>query len=370
MDFSALLPREHHGVFAWLGRHDWVKVVQPSPDQYFLHPSLPEGVLKLSKKDQQTLGFMLADSDNDALMTLWHFALSKCLAGGPKIFEPSISQCRFLEDVDLDIGTEDYCQPYDAMVVRFPKEYVRGVCDKHGLRGISRNVVCYRGAQTDGRRYLYMGSQITTRVAPQIVPVRIPGLGAGSLLTPPLRAPQILAHLIPSDDLTIEDYIHKKLEQGPALTDAEEKVSAEVHRMAMNCCMLLMEYKSSVHAYPWDRAAWDRNRAKKDPMHQLLAIGDFEKISLCQTGLAEEPDEWDADDYLPLDPTERQIYVPRGTHRSPRPHWRKKHWHPVWCGPGRTIRRAKLFRKTFVRKAHFRGGLPQPEATTKGRNAV
>ncbi len=51
------------------------------------------------------------------------FALSKWLEYGPKIFRPTLEQCRAMEQVEANVELEHYAQPYSALLIDLPKGY-------------------------------------------------------------------------------------------------------------------------------------------------------------------------------------------------------------------------------------------------------
>ena len=72
--------------------------------------------------------------------------------------------------------------------------------------------------------------------------------------------------------------------------------------------------------------------------------------------ISEESTEYKPVTWLGSDYTRRIVYLNKndndsieiGKRRSPRPHWRKGHWHTVLQAPGRKLKRLKWFRPCFV----------------------
>ena len=72
--------------------------------------------------------------------------------------------------------------------------------------------------------------------------------------------------------------------------------------------------------------------------------------------LSEESTEYKPVTWLGSDYIRRIVYLDKndndpieiGKRRSPRPHWRKGHWHTVLQSPGRKQKRLKWFRPCYV----------------------
>jgi hypothetical protein len=51
--------------------------------------------------------------------------MSRTLAQGPQVFAFDTRTCEALENFDLSVGTDEYLQPFPAVVIELPADYMR-----------------------------------------------------------------------------------------------------------------------------------------------------------------------------------------------------------------------------------------------------
>ena len=127
-----LLPHEWIDPLTRLGKNDWITVeAHPAKDcvvttvnwehcgPLMNHPLLI-GVAESLHRDNHYEGLEM-------------FAYSKLLAGGPKLIQPTLEQCRALLHVDANIPFSDYEQPFPTLLVEFPTAFRNSLTKEYGV---------------------------------------------------------------------------------------------------------------------------------------------------------------------------------------------------------------------------------------------
>jgi len=113
-----------------LGRHDWLKwqpvTTNPQIKKKQLcvpnDPDLLEYPVFLLRLQ------FLADTEDASLYGL--FVLSKTLANGPKVLQPTTGQCEALMNVDVNVSHADYEQPFPSIIVELPADFRRSMTER------------------------------------------------------------------------------------------------------------------------------------------------------------------------------------------------------------------------------------------------
>jgi hypothetical protein len=323
MDFTALVPRPVHSTLAWLGKLDWITIT-PTPE-FGVRLCMDEKLLRrqVGVERHWPLLQRLFSRQETALQLL---PLSKCLALGPKLFRPTKEQCEALAQTAVTIPFEDYRQPYPAVVIEFPEDYRRQVEEQFKINSSPRFVVAHHDEGRSGAVAVYAYWQ--------------PDAGRGSIGTVMCPRPEYRV---------IEDALTRSL-IAPGDDAADFAVAELVERLALNFCLMLthLGVKQIGHLDP-AQARKHRKLARSKYTEErergeLLALGDFTLLDFKQHvrlhEVEERPGEWKG-----------------GTHRTPKPHWRRGHWKRQPFGVGRSQRRLVFVKPVFVNLRQYRGDL-------------
>ncbi len=343
MDMTAFLPRELHKPLAWLGnlRPDWIIPHWNAEWNCLFSIEVPPWTASsgLTLAEHQAILQIGNLCSMDLISLYWFHALARSLAEGPKIFEPTLKQCRMMGDTEVKIPSVDpecpdgaYAQPYDAMLFKFPREYVAELGQKYGYDKFPQYAICYHDPD---HKYIVCGGNYGEDLICSFVPP-----------DPTKTIEEVMCHPLPTSHAAV-------------LSEPERKVSQHLQRLCINACLLLMEYKTVKR--PLDPKAWEKNRKGKDERNKLLALGNLEKIDFAQEFIV--PD----DDILP--DAGHRVGGEHG-HNSPTPHWRKRHWRPVAHGVGRLLRRRTLIHRVYVNKHLLTVDPSVTSVTFKGKSKI
>jgi hypothetical protein len=323
MDFTALVPRQAHSALAWLGKLDWITITPG--------PGYRTGFRVLFDRLHRQVGFerhwpVLQPVLSGETRPIELLPLSKCLAFGPKLLRPSEEQCEALARTELSIPFADYRQPFPAVVIEFPEGYRRQVEERYEVGRSPRFVVAYHDEGRSG------------------------ALIVSAHWHPPHDCGSIGTVMCPRPEYEfIEDALVRRV-IAPDDDPADFAVAELVERLALNFCLMLthLGVRQVGHLNPAEakrhrklaRSKYTEERERGE----LLSLGDFSVLDFPQHvrlhEVEERPGEWKG-----------------GTHRTPRPHWRRGHWKRQPFGVGRSQRRLVFVKPVFVNLRHYRGDL-------------
>lgn len=267
----------------------------------------------------------------DGVHLTWLDCLSKFAAHGPKMFRPTFEQCEAMEQVEINLPIRDYAQPYPAMLIEFPTEYVDLIAKRYEFNKQAPRYLMVR--LYDEPRAIFTGATFNA---------------TGEDLTYFFQERQEFP--------TIEHALRTHVAQ----EEAEERLSETMSRVALNLMLLLCNHPTYVQASNPGYLEKVRNWQRKNPKESnevemkthLYYIGLQQEIVVRRP--ARQEDEGEEGETGP------------GSHASPHPHWRKGHWRNQACGPRMVERKRVLIKPCFVRGNNFRGDLGETSATYRG----
>src|SRR6516162_1568618 len=133
-------------VLRWLGKRNWVHVEMVDEHSYQtrLLPVKNDGTLD---DDQwfavckflaflDTIAHEMGKSGAIAFLE-WQ-SISKVVAGGRKVFRPSVAQCEAMSHTDIRLKVVDYQQPFEAVLIDLPPEFVECQRQKYPDRAMPK----------------------------------------------------------------------------------------------------------------------------------------------------------------------------------------------------------------------------------------
>ena len=236
------------------------------------------------------------------LCGMW--ATSIWLADGPKVFRPTLDQCRALEHVEVRLHFEDYAQPYPALLVELPES---------GDYAPFTSVICFQSENM----LIY---KLHSRESVDDITTTIGRYQNRGLIEESLRRYE-------EDCLPL---------QGPA---------TRALRVAANSCLALVSHEiASGYLFPKEvendqrlaREPTERGERARQrlPLHTVLVAFQREVVLHKTEG-----------GHSPGDPTGREVGC----------HWRRGHYAMQPHGPGNSLRKRILRLPVLVREDKFFG---------------
>lgn len=245
MDFGIFEDRAKLQALTWLGKREWIaykdhperRAVSAEPRNFVYNPRqgavIPEGSVVVSKKEMEAypedhwtmVNEIVRALHYDMVATFWFDTLSKSLAGGPKLFRPTVEQCVALEHTSATFPFDMYRQPYPVIILEIPEGYRDHLKEKYGVTGTPSHVLVNHNEKDN---YIVVSSFVTRE--------------------------NIIMHLTPkrTEYETIEDSITKNRDRrkehittGPASLvippsdEAEFDAAENVQRLGMNFAMMM-----------------------------------------------------------------------------------------------------------------------------------
>lgn len=367
MDFSIFEDRANLPVLTWLGKKDWTiykdiperRAVSAKPRQFVFVPKqgdpVPEGAIVVPRKEMEQfpddhwkiVKSLLGALDYDVVATFWYDTLSKSLAGGPKLFRPTVEQCVALENTAATFPFDMYRQPYPVIILEIPEGY---------------------------RAYLQEKYKVATKDTPSHVLVHHNDKHNYIAVNAFVSMDNIITHLTPmrAEYETIEDSITKNrnrrkehlagVKNGdltlPPVSEAEFDAAENVQRLAINFAMMmtLLGVKNTGVVNPTEYRRWQQEahavRRGGIPTHRAVEAKANLTAAMYLLQFEQKIDFYDeieeaveVSDAVELD----------RLHKSPRTHWRKGHWAKQPYGPERKLRKAIFRKPIMVRFKYFIG---------------
>lgn len=234
---------------------------------------------------------------------LW--ATSMWLIDGPKVFRPTVIQCRAMEQVEVRLNFEDYAQPYPALLVDLPED---GKYDPflYVLAFKSENTLVFNLISRENL------NDITTTIS----------------------------------GWHTHCAIEESLQKFDRDCESTHESASRALRVAANSCLALTNHETATgFLFPQEverdrRFAAEKTergeRAKERlPLHAMLVA--FKQTVILHKTIGEATDEHD--------PTDREVNS----------HWRRGHWARQPYGPNHSLRKLILRPPVLVRADKFLG---------------
>lgn len=323
-DMTFFVPRELHLPLAALGSAPWYHCAPPTRVGDRMRASF-----RLDRRAIADRGGPVIERIIDAIKDSGGFqdsvdilelgALSRCLAGGPKLLTLDADICEALRDIEVRVSLDDYRQPYDNMIVKLDAGWAERVA-----------------AQAPGAAALPVLLLDHDRHNGILTTMAVPAHGRR------VGGDSVTLCVMAEAGHVIEDTIDR-----PTIVDGPDDryggASRTFERIAINAAMLATYagVKGAGWLDPQGHARHER-LARRGARGRKLLVGDVAKMVFDQqvkldfvVRVRDRPDRGD------------------GTHRSPYPHNRKRHWCMQPHGPGHKLRKLILRRGSFVRLDAF-----------------
>lgn len=373
MDFTTFDRKENLNVLSWLGKRDWTvhkdyperlaiaarpKPFLFAPNQQQLTTAQNAIIVSRGEMDRHQpqhwhiLREMLRILEFDVIGTFWYLALSKSLAGGPKLFRPTTEQCVALENTAASFPFDMYKQPYPVIIIEIPEGYRAHLKERYNVQETPSHVIVHHD---DKNNFISVSAFLNQQ--------------------------NINVQLTVKRDIyaTIEDSItknrdrrldHLVADEGrvavPAESEADFDAAENVQRLAVNFAMMmtLLGVKPPVALNAADMKRWKQEatatRRGGIPTHRAVEA---------QANLAAAMYLIQFDQQIQFyDEIEERVVVGDAVEmeqlkKSPRTHWRRGHWAQQPCGPMRAQRKAIFRKPILVRAQYFLGDVKNTSVT-------
>lgn len=349
MDFTLFIHREAIPALSWLGRKDWLefgfspafaarqiwtrpKNLEISPEERKKHsPSLWKQVEHLTKL-----------AGEDVVNSFLLLALSRSIAGGPKVFQPTVEDCEALENTACTMAFEDYKQPFPVVIIELPKEY--------------RQKLAKMWNQPKGP------SHVIVHHEPEKGFITVNAF---------FDRGNIISHITPArpEYKTIEDAITYNQDK-PEVRGAGDdfKVAELAQRLAVNFCMVMV-LLGVRQTGPLDPDAYNKAKKmsrRKDRHHrelgQKLVNSAMFKVEFIEQKIKLFEEEF-------IEPRKQDEKTSTDiVHASPKPHWRRGHYRQQPCGHQFTLRKLVFIKPILVMAGLFGGDMKNTQVTYKLTN--
>jgi hypothetical protein len=279
-----------------------------------------------------------------ATACLAQYNVGRALAEGPKVFSFDALTCEALENLELNLSTTEYHQPFSSVVIELPADYSRKRVVPFPAGESGPDFVIVRHEKDLG--YVL----ITMHTSSRMETARI------LRLDPELTLEKVC--LREDSDAVIAIRSSDEFRQRAALRDT-------LTRLALNVCLMATAYgtKCSGAANPSHLARLKRHaeKARKRGPEQ------YEKAQMQVQAM---PYRYSFAQQVTLFHEEQAARHHEGDGSSGcthAPHWRRGHWRNAPCGPGRQARRRVMIPSVLVNDHLFLGPLSDTLATFRVR---
>ena len=333
MDFTLFAPNEAIPALTWLGKRDWLDFgCSDSFDKRAIWTRIKQLEVSAECNNEvwnqvERIGKLAC---KDIVYSFYLLALSRSIANGPKIFQPTYEDCIALENTACTMSFEDYNQPYPVVIIELPKEYKKRLAQVWRISEGPSYIIAYHDEQ---KRFINMNTFF--------------------------NFDNVLTYLAPArkEYKSIENCIISNQESN---FDNEFKVAELTQRLAINFCMV-MSLLGVRQIGPMDASAYEKAKKlikRKDKYHRSLGqktldstcykIEFIQKINLFEEEFI-QPRQHSSD--------------PTTTHASPKPHWRRGHYRQQPCGIKLSERKLVFIKPVLVRSNLFSGDIKNTEVT-------
>lgn len=281
-----------------------------------------EGVISVKKDaSSQLCNMLLASAEEGGVSSLTElFVASQIVGCGPKIFRPKYEECLVFEQINLNLPVTEFVQPFATFIVEFPENYYKSLevdCPQKELANTHSPVVvvshfdqnilslvCYFTSKLSIVRLLWQKEEATVL-----------------------------------EDMMNEPFIFNK---SMSVTEEEWKTTNRVFRVALNCCMLLMQLGC--------KTIGPENQSYYDRCKRHVKINKGEKLQKAKLELKKIPFIYDFEQHIKLFSEQKEYHESEATGRIMVPHWRRGHYVNQPYGPGNSLRKKILIKPIFVNK--------------------
>jgi len=360
MDFSIFDRQEHMTALTWLGRKPWLsykdfpeqRSISAKPKRIYFKPSKPveEGSIVVGEKEFNrhpaemwtVLREIINVLNSDIIGTLWYDTLAKALAGGPKIFRPTLEQCEALQHAEAQYSFKDYHQPFPVIILEIPKTYKELLQTKYDIQ--------------DSPQYVLVNHDEKNRFI---------------TVSAFYNHGNIITHITPDREeyKTIENSLTQNRDRRQILSKEMEKefdAAENVQRLGINFAMMMSLYSVKVMG-PLDPSGYKQWEKEAKARH---GNGEFtNQAKKAQAKLAAALHLIQFNQQVSFyDEIEEQIEIAQGVdieklHKSPRSHWRRGHFAMQACGIGRKERKMIFRKPLLVRAKYFFGDIKDASVT-------
>ena len=282
-------------------------------------------------------------SETGTALLLESYLFSKLAVDGIKLFKPTVEVLAPLEYMDMNLGFEDYVQPFDLMVIDFPLDYSE------------------RRNTSMGIQYPEIPSGMHKPVSMIMYHERGKGLIIGALMFDSDIAIKI-AIIDEGDGMSIHDrmMLRKKstFKDSINITDDEREMLNDATLLCMNYCLLLDEVGV--------RKVGVRNQKHLERLKKFQANAkDAATVQRLAREIRSMPVYYEIAQEVKLYRHETDIAIGDSveTGRHNKPHHRRGHWRMQRCGPQLSLRKRIRIDSVFVNHKLFVGEAINNRAT-------
>jgi hypothetical protein len=345
MDFTTFVSREAIPALTWLGKRDWLdfgyspnfqdRTVWTRPKKVTVSE---EEQKKIPRQVWDQVDHILANAGRDVVNSFLALALSKSIAYGPKVFQPTYEDCLALENTECTMSFADYKQPYPVVIIEFPSSYKKRLAEKWNVPKGPSHVIVHHDPD---KGFITVNAFFDRN--------------------------NVLSHIAPArpEYKSIEDAITRNRDMPDVRNAADDFHVAELaQRLAVNFCMVmvLLGVRQVGPLDPEKYAKAKKMARRKDRHHrelgQKLLDSAMFKVEFIQQRIKLYEEEF----VQPRQPqtNEGEEEVQRA---SPKPHWRRGHYRQQPCGPMQSQRKLIFIKPVLVRAGIFSGDLKNTEVT-------
>jgi hypothetical protein len=350
MDFTIFDHREHIPTLNWIGKKDWIiyedipsqRAIKARPRRFVFHNEIaasPQDIVVSEKEfnSQPTMMWKVFHEiinviEFDVVGTLWYYTLSKSLADGPKIFQPTALQCEALENAEARYSFKDYKQPFPVIILEIPENYREQLKEKYKIEESPKYVFVHHDEKN---HYIAVSAFYNKN--------------------------NIITHITPDREEyeTIEDSIVRNRNRRQGYSHQNEFDAAEnVQRLGINFAMMMSLYTVKVGGPldPTNYKIWtDEAKATKRGGIPTRKASEAKQKLLATINILEFDQKVSFYDEI-----EEQIEVAQNTdieklHKSPKSHWRRGHFAMQAHGVGRRERKMIFRKPVLIRAKYFIG---------------
>jgi hypothetical protein len=351
MDFTNFVSREAIPALTWLGKRDWLdfgysqdfndRTVWTRPKKMTVDPQEQKAV---PRPVWDQIDRILQNASKDVVNSFLALALSKSIAGGPKVFQPTMEDCVALENTECTMSFADYKQPYPVVIIEFPAEYKRRLAAMWNCPKGPSHVIVHHEPE---KGFITVNAFFDRN--------------------------NVLSHIAPArpEYKTIEDAITRNRDMPDVRNAADDfKVAELAQRLAVNFCMVMV-LLGVREVGPLDREAYKKAKKlarRKDRHHKELGRKLVDSTMFKVEFIQQKIKLYEEEFIQPRQPSECGGGDEESERKSPKPHWRRGHYRQQPFGPQQSQRKLVFIKPVLVRANLFGGDTRNTEVTYKLTN--